>query len=97
VHPSIGPGAIAAAVVAPVAAVVGAAASIVMPAFEPWNDSAMVPPEALGMRMVARVAWPVVVTTLGVVPALAPPLAPSIVMVVAAAAYWLSRRGPATT
>ena len=94
---------------AAVSAVVGAAASIVSPPFEPWNSAVFVPPEAMGSRMIARVAWPVVVTGAATIPLLiaasardhgdpAGPAAvsaiPIVGIVVVAACTWIRTRAP---
>jgi hypothetical protein len=83
-------------VTAPATAVVGASASIVMPPFEPWTNP-MAPPESIGMTMIVRVAWPLVVTGIGLAPLLAgaDPF-PFIALAVGFVGWWLSRRKPVT-
>lgn len=84
------------ALTAPAAAVVGGAASIVMPPFEPWANP-FAPPESIGMRMILRVVWPIAVTGAGLAPLLAG--ADPVVLIatlVGIVGWWLSRRRPPT-
>jgi hypothetical protein len=81
-------------VTAAATATVGAAASIVMPPFEPWSNP-LAPPESVGVTMIVRVAWPLVVTGIGLAPLLAgPDPFPFICLAVGGVGWWLSKRKP---
>ncbi|MEA3018598.1 MAG: hypothetical protein QOI47_122 [Actinomycetota bacterium] len=94
-----------------ISSIVGGAATIATPAFQPSAVTALTPPEAAGMTLVFRMLWPVVVTTLGFTPLLVaraaaqrgdPPAAAALGVIgflaipVVAAATWLQSRKPVT-